>query len=414
MAESGLNHSDNSLRRSRNFLIGLLFFGTIINYIDRQVLSLLKPSIEAAYGWGDAEFAHFASMSQLAAASALIFVGYLIDRFGVRRAYGTAVGLWSLAGIAHAFAATVGQFVTARMALVAAESINTPAAVKAAALYLPIKQRSMAMGIVNSAPNLGNIIAPLTVIPFAAVFGWQAAFIVTGLIGFVWLVFWIGGTRRLQPVISVLADESVGPSFRDALRDRVTWAIIGAKALTDMFWWFFTFWLPDLFVKVFGLSQKELIGPTALAFTLAALGALSAGWLFPRLLGRGLSVNKARKTAMLLYALLVLPIPLALTASSPWVAAAIIGMALFAHQGFATNTFGFAADTVPTSRVGTVMAMGAIAGNLAGFGIQETTGWLLTNGYGYTPLFFVAAGAYLTALLVIHLLVPRIVARDEE
>lgn len=404
--------AQQALLRSRNLLIGLLFFGTIINYVDRQVLSLLKPSIEAEYGWGDAEFAHFASMSQLAAACALIFVGYLIDRFGVRRAYGTAVGLWSLAGIAHAFAATVTQFVSARVALVAAEAINTPAAVKAAAIYLPLKQRSMAMGIVNSAPNLGNIIAPLTVIPFAAVFGWQAAFIVTGLIGFVWLAFWIGGTRNLQTVAGTLAEEA-RPSFTEALRDKVTWAIAGAKAITDMFWWFFTFWLPDLFVKVFGLSQKELVGPTALAFTLAAIGALSAGVLFPRLLGRGMSVNRSRKTALLIYALIVLPIPLGLTADSPWTAAAIIGMALFAHQGFSTNIFGFAADAVPSSRVGTVMAIGAIAGNLAGFGIQEATGWLLTNGHGYAPLFYAAAGAYLTALAVIHLLVPRIVAHDE-
>jgi len=412
MAMGGANHTEASLIRSRNLLIGLLFFGTIINYVDRQVRSLLKPSIEAEYGWGDAEFAHFASMSQLAAASALIFVGYLLDRFGVRRAYGTAVGLWSLAGIAHAFAATVTQFVSARVALVAAEAINTPAAVKAAAVFLPLKQRSMAMGIVNSAPNLGNIIAPLTVIPFAAVFGWHAAFIVTGLIGFVWLAFWIGGTRRLQPVAETIV-EAAKPSFGEALKDKVTWAIAGAKALTDMFWWFFTFWLPDLFVKVFGLNQQELIGPTALAFTLAAIGALSAGVVFPRLLARGMSVNRSRKTALLMYALIIVPLPLALTADSPWTAAESLGMPLSAHQGLSTNIFGFAADAVPSSRVGTVMAVGAIAGNLAGFGIQEMTGWLLTNGHGYAPLFYGAAVSYLLALGVIHFLVPRIVAHDE-
>ena len=180
-----------------------------------------------------------------------------------------------------------------------------------------------------------------------------------------------------------------------------------------MFWWFFTFWLPDLFHKVFNLSQSELVGPTALAFTLAAIGALSSGALFPRLLAGGRSVNKARKTSMFLFALVVLPIPLALTASNAWIAAAIIGMALFAHQGFSTNIFGFAADAVPSSRVGTVMAIGAVAGNIAGFGIQETTGWLLTNGYGYAPLFYGAAVAYLLALGWIHLLVPRIVAEDD-
>ena len=404
--------TDAGLERSRNLLIALLFFGTIINYVDRQVLSLLKPTISAEYGWGDAEFAHFASASQLAAAAALLFVGWLIDRFGVRLAYGAAVAIWSVAGMGHALAASVTQFVTARVVLVAAEAVNTPAAVKSAAQYLPLRRRTMAVGIVNTAPNLGNIIAPLTVVPFAVAFGWKAAFLVTGALGFIWLAFWIAGTRKLTPVPrSPAASGTMG--YRAALSDQKTWAIAGAKAITDMFWWFFTFWLPDLFHKVFDLSQSELVGPTALAFSLAALGALTAGKLFGVLLGSGRSVNAARKTGMLLYALIILPIPLALTADSAWTAAAIIGMALFAHQGFSTNIFGFAADAIPAQRVATVMAIGAIAGNLAGFGIQEATGRLLTTGYGYTPLFYGAAVAYLLALGWIHLLVPRIVAEDE-
>ncbi|MGH6787183.1 MAG: MFS transporter [Novosphingobium sp.] len=410
----GERGADAALVRGRRLLIGLLFFGTIINYIDRQVLSLLKPTIEAAYGWGDAEFAHFAAVSQLSAALALIFVGWLIDRFGVKLAYGTAVALWSVAGMAHAVAATVGQFVAARAALVAFESVNTPAAVKSAAQFLPLRQRSMAMGIVNTAPNIGNILAPLTVIPFAVAFGWRAAFIVTGLLGFIWLAAWIVGVRKLQPLPRAAGAEQGRPAVGEALADRKTWAIAGAKAITDMFWWFFTFWLPDLFHKVFNLSQSELIGPTALAFSLAAVGALSGGYLFPALLARGRSVNAARKTAMLVFALVILPIPLALTAGSPWIAAGIIGMALFAHQGFSTNIFGFAADAVPASRVATVMAIGAIAGNVAGFGIQEVTGRLLVGGYGYQPLFVAAAVAYLLALAWIHLLVPRIVAEDDE
>ena len=406
--------SDPTLVRARRLLIALLFFGTIINYIDRQVLSLLKPTISAEYGWGDAEFAHFASASQLAAAAALLFVGWIIDRFGVRLAYGAAVALWSVAGMAHAAAQTVTQFVSARVALVAFESFNTPAAVKAAAEFLPLRQRSMAVGIVNTAPNLGNILAPLTVVPFALAFGWKTAFIVTGLMGFVWLGFWIAGTARLRALPRANAEPAIARStYGEALADRKTWAIAGAKAITDMFWWFFTFWLPDLFNKVFKLSQSELIGPTALAFTLAALGALSAGRLFGILLGTGRSVNAARKTGMLLYALVIVPIPLALMVGSAWTAAALIGLGLFAHQGFSTNIFGFAADAVPARRVATVMAIGAIAGNIAGFGIQEATGRLLTSGLGYAPLFWVAAFAYLAALAWIHLLVPRIVAEDE-
>lgn len=402
------------LARLRMGLIALLFVGTLINYVDRQVLSLLKPTIEAAYGWGDAEFAHFASMSQLAAAGALIFVGWLVDRFGVKAAYGAAVAVWSLAGIAHAFAANVTQFVTARVVLVAAESINTPAAVKSASQYLPIGQRSLALGIINTAPNIGNILAPFVVVALAASYGWQAAFIITGLLGFVWLAFWIAGVRRLPPVDTRVGSEQARVDWGALARDRRTWAIAGAKAITDMFWWFFIFWLPDLFNKVFDLSQSELVGPTALAFTLAAVGALSGGFLFPALLKRGLSVDRARKTAMLCFALVIVPIPLALTATSPWTAAVIIGLGLFAHQGFATNIFGFAADAIPPSRVASVMAVGAIAGNVAAFGIQETTGWLLTSGVGYAPLFFAAAAAYLLALGWVHLLVPVIRAVEEE
>lgn len=392
-------------------LVALLFFGTVLNYVDRQVLSLLKPTLQKQFDWTDAHFAHFASASQLAALAALLFVGWLIDRFGVKRAYAAAVAIWSVAGMAHAFAAGVGQFVTARVVLVAAESINTPAAVKAAAQYLPLRKRSLALGIVNTAPNIGNIIAPLTVIPFAVIFGWQAAFLATGALGFVWLALWVVGTRRLVPV-PTRATIGSRPSWSAVVKDRRTLAIAGAKAITDMFWWFFTFWLPDLFGKVFHLSQAQIAGPTALAFGMAALGAISSGLLFPALLARGLSVNAARKTSMLIYALLVLPIPLALTAASPWTAAALIGLGLFAHQGFSTNIFGLAADAVPTATVGTVMAIGAIAGNLTGFGIQEATGALLTAGLGYTPLFLAASVAYLLALGWVQLLLPVIRAAD--
>ncbi len=405
--------SSEAANTSMRLLIALMFFGTIINYVDRQVLSLLKPTIEQAYGWGDAEFSDLATASQFSAAFALLFVGWLIDRFGVKRTYGAAVALWSLAGMAHAFAANVTQFIAARVVLIGAESVNTPAAVKSAAQFLPIKLRSMAVGIVNTAPNIGNILAPLTVVPFAVAFGWQAAFLVTGALGFIWLAFWIAGTRNLHPIARAAGTEQARPAIREALADRKTWAIAGAKAITDMFWWFFTFWLPDLFHKVFNLSQEELIGPTALAFTLAAIGALCGGSLFPALLSRGMSVNAARKTAMLLFALVILPIPFALSAASPWTAAALIGLGLFAHQGFSTNIFGFAADAIPATRVATVMAIGAIAGNLTGAGIQKATGLLLLGGYGYQPLFLGAAVAYLLALAWVHLLVPKIVAEDE-
>lgn len=410
-----MTREEKLLARLRVALIVLLFAATIINYVDRQVLSLLKPTLSAEFSWGDAEFAHFASVSQVSAAVALLFVGWLLDRYGVKIVYGVAIVIWSLAGMAHAFANTVGEFVIARVVLVAAESVGTPAGVKAAAQYLPIEKRSQALGIVNTAPNIGNIIAPLTVVPFAVIYGWKAAFIVTGLLGFVWLLFWIPGIRKIKPIRGEAAPGArVKVSWSELFADRKTWAIAGAKALSDMFWWFFTFWLPDLFHKVFNLSQSEIAGPTALAFLLAAAGALSSGALFPALLKRGRSVNAARKQSMLLFSLIVVPIPLALVAPNAWVAAIIIGLGLFAHQGFSTNIFGLAADSIPAARVATVMAFGAVAGNLAGAGIQEVRGALAAAGIGYAPLFLAASAAYLLATLWVHVMIPVIQPADED
>lgn len=414
MAEEKKDHA----KRLRYALIALVFVGTALNYVDRQVLALLKPTLEAEFNWSDQEFAHLGSAFQLTAAASVLFVGWLVDRFGVRAAYGGAVAIWSLAGIAHAFAATVGQFLAARIVLAAAESINTPAAVKTAAQYLPLKERSLGLGLVNTAPNIGAVLTPLLIPPFALAFGWQAAFIVTGALGFIWLAFWFPATRRLAPVEAPApapapteAKEkrgALGPWIKELFSDRRTWAVAGAKALTDMVWWFMLFWTPDLFSRVFKMSQAELGGPIAVIYSMAALGALSSGFLFPILLNRGLSPNAARKSSMLFYSVLILPIPLALNVDSPWVAAALIGLALFAHQGFSTNIFGFTADTVPIQRVATVMAVGAVFGNLTGMAIIEFTGWSLTHDIGYWPMFAIAASAYLLATLWIHLLVPVI------
>jgi MFS transporter, ACS family, hexuronate transporter len=400
-------------------LIALLFLGTALNYVDRQVLALLKPTLTQEFGWNDQQFAHLGAAFQLTAAAALLLVGPLVDRIGVRRAYGGAVGLWSLAGAAHAFAATLGQFLGARIVLAAAEAVNTPAVVKACAQHLSLPQRSRALGIINSAPNLGAILTPLLIPAFALAFGWKAAFLVTGALGFIWLLAWFPATRALEKTLvtappltttaSATGDDTqstAAPWLTQSLfKDPTTWAIAGAKALTDMVWWFMLFWMPDFFVRSFGLSQGGVAGPVALIFACAALGALSSGFLFPWLVARGLRPGRARKLSMLGYALLVLPLPLALQAGGPWTAALFIGLGLFAHQGFATNIFGLAADTVPVERIARVMAFGAICGNLTGMGVIEFTGWSLTNGVGYWPMFALASSAYLLATGWVHLLV---------
>ena len=403
------SHSGTAATISRAAAIGLvtlLFLGNALNYVDRQVLALLKPTLEAEFNWSDRDFAHLGSAFQFAAAGAYLGVGWFIDRFGVRMSYAIGIVVWSAAGMAHALAMTVQQFVAARVALAVGESVSTPAGLKAAALYLPQKQRSLAIGVINTSSNIGAIVTPLLIPPFAIAFGWKAAFVVTGALGFIWLGFWWVGTRQLRPLGDLPERASV--PWGELLRDRKSWTVIGAKMLTDAVWWFVLLWMPDFFNRVFGMGQAQLGWPIAIIFTLAALGAVTSGALFPLLLARGYTTNRARKTSMLFYALVVLAMPLAMATGSPWIAAVLIGTGLFAHQGFSTNIFGMTADIVPATRVASVISLGAVAGNLAGTVTIEAAGWSLENGHGYTPLFLYCGAAYLAALALIHILQPRL------
>ena len=391
-------------------LVTLLFLGNALNYVDRQVLALLKPTLEAEFGWSDSDYAHLGSTFQIAAAAALLGVGWFVDRLGVRWAYAIAISVWSLAGMAHALAQSVQQFVAARVVLAVGESVSTPAGIKTAATYLPVRQRNMAIGLINTAPNIGAIITPLLIPPLAMAFGWKAAFIVTGALGFVWLAFWIPAMRKMRPLGDL--PERAKVAWRPLLRDRRTWAVVGAKFCTDCVWWFVLFWMPDFFNRVFGMSQSALGLPIAIVFTLAALGAVTSGALYPILLARGYSVNRSRKLSMFVFALAVLAMPLAMYTANPWIAAVCVGIGLFAHQGFSTNIFGMTADIIPPLRVATVIALGAVAGNLSGTAIIEFAGWSLGNGLGYGPLFAICSVAYLCALGLIHLIVPRLELAD--
>ena len=392
--------------RAVTLLIVLLFLGNALNYVDRQVLALLKPTLEAEFGWSDADYAHLGSAFQFAAAGALLAVGWFVDRLGVRWAYAIAVAVWSMAGAAHALANSVQQFVTARVVLAIGETVSTPAGLKAAALYVPPEKRNLAIGVVNTASNIGAIITPILIPPFAVAFGWKAAFVVTGALGFFWLAAWWLGTGKLVPVGKV--PERAPVAWSTLLQDRRSWAVIGAKFLTDCVWWFVLFWMPDFFSRVFGMKQAQLGWPIAIIFSLAALGAVTSGGLFPLLRARGWTMNRARKMSMLLFALVVLAMPLALATRDPWLAAVLIGLGLFAHQGFSTNIFGMTADIVPATRIASVIALGAVAGNLAGMGIIELAGWSLQNNHGYTPMFAICGVAYLAALAFIHIVLPNL------
>jgi ACS family hexuronate transporter-like MFS transporter len=295
----------------------------------------------------------------------------------------------------------------------AAESIGTPAAVKTAATYFNARERSIALGIGGIAPNVGAILTPLLIPLMALAMGWQATFLIAGGLGLLWVVVWLAVRLPEQPGA---AAEAAAPkvAWRSLLTDRRQWAVILAKALTDQVWWFLLFFMPDLFHRLFGLSQGTLGLPVALVYFMAALGGLTGGYLPARLMKSGKSLNAARKTTMLIYALLILPVPLLVHAESAWIAALILGLALFAHQGFSTNVFGLTTDIFPARIVGSAIGIGAFAGNLSGMGMIEFAGWSLDAGHGYLPMLLVCSVTYLLALLAVQIILPRIVADDED
>lgn len=411
-----------TFKLDRRFLLGLLIVASILNYADRQIIAILKPVLQEDLHWTDADYGHLAATFQLSAAIAFMFTGWFTDRVGLKVANPLAVGSWSLAAMAHGLAHTVAQFTVARAALGATEALGTPTGIKTIASTFDAKSRSLALGILNAAGNLGAVVTPLFVPFLAAAVGWRNTFAIVGGAGLVWVVVWfVSGAGKVvgeapAPAAALAAEvgKAVPPAapvkvrWLDVLKDRSTWAVMGGKALFDQVWWFLLFWTPDLFHRVFGLGMKEYALPLACIYLIAGSGSLITGFVVNRLLARGWTVNRARKTVMLVCALLVTPVPLVLLAPSPWIAAALLGFTLAAHQGFSVNVFGIITDVVPKQRVGTTTSLGALAGNLSGMAVLQLAGVLLTNGVGYLPLFLMASCAYLLALAWIHLWLPTL------
>jgi MFS transporter, ACS family, hexuronate transporter len=409
-----MDDAERGMERARWWLLALVFIAIMLNYVDRQIIALLKPTLQAEFDWSDRDYGHMASAFQFAAAFGYLAAGWFIDRVGLRRGFALGVGVWSLACMAHAFARTVVQFVVARAVLGFAEAMGTPAAVKSAATFFGVRQRTIALGIVNTAPNIGAVITPLAIPAFAVAFGWKAAFIVAGALGLVWvLAWWLSDVDRYRVAATAAAPEVEKVPWSHLLKDRRTVAIAAAKVLSDSVWWFLLFWLPDLFHRMFGLSQGTIGLPVALVYAMAACGALSGGWLPSKLLARGWSVNRARKTTLFLYAALVTPVAFVGGVDGPWAAALLIGLALFAHQGFSTNIFAFTTDVFPARVVGSVIGIAAFFGNLAGVVTSEAAAISLESGWGYTPMFVYAASAYLIGATLVHLIVPVIRSQEE-
>jgi MFS transporter, ACS family, hexuronate transporter len=408
--------------RRRWLICALLFFATTINYIDRQVLGILATddAFKATIGWNEAEYGFVNTAFQAAYAIGLLVVGGLMDRFGTRRGFSIAIVFWSVAAMCHSFARSAFGFGVARFALGLGEAGNFPAAIKTVAEWFPKKERAFATGIFNSGSNVGAILAPLSV-PFIAVnYGWQWAFIITGALGFIWLGFWLAVYRRPEEdtrlsarefahIQSDLEEPVAKIPWARLLPHRQTWAFAIGKFLTDPIWWVYLFWLPKFLNTKFHLNILELGLPLIVIYVIADVGSIGGGWLSSYLIKRGWTVNAGRKTAMLICAVAVVPIVFASMTDNLWVAVLLIGLAAAAHQGWSANIFTTASDMFPRQAVGSVVGIGGMAGSIGGMLIASTVGLILqyTNN-SYFSVFIIAGSAYLTALLIIHLLAPNL------
>lgn len=397
--------------KRRWIICGLLFAATMINYMDRQAIALLKPLLAEQFKWSQIDYANIVFAFQLAYAVGYLLAGRLIDRLGVKLGLILAVGVWSIACGGHALALTVTGFCVARAALGLAQGGHFPGAVKGVAEWFPAAERAMATGIFNSGSNIGAMVAPFLVPWIAHHYGWQRAFLVLAVLGFVWMAVWLvgygrkpageTGTTQASPLKSVQAIP-----WMKLLECRPTWAFVVAMFLVSPFWWFYLFWVPPFLNERFGMDISNMGWPLVVIYSMATVGAIGAGWLSQALMKRW-SVNTARKTALLVCALCTVPVFMAAQCSSVWMSVAFIALAAAAHQGFSSNLFTLVSDTMPKQTVSSVVGIGGMAGAIGGMLIAKVTGYVLEWTGSYHVLFAMAAGAYLLAVLVIHLLVPK-------
>ncbi len=434
-------------------ICGLLFFSVALNYIDRNIIGILKGPLSEELGWSDTDYAHIASAFQFAYAFGYLLGGRLMDKIGIKRGLPLAVAVWSLAAAAHGlcsfipvgetiafnlpwlktagattavvFPLTVLGFISARVVLGLAEGGNFPGAIKAVAEWFPQKERALATGLFNAGSNIGAVLCPFLVPRMYAAWGWPITFYVTGGLGILWLVFWwwlydnpethprlspaeltyIRGGQPAEPTPDV-APPRVG--WFSLLRHRAVWAYLAMSILAGPVWTIYMFFLPDFLQKHHRLTLIEVGNWTAIFYIVASFGGVAGGWLPGYFLGRGWSVNAARKGAMLLCAVAVLPIYLAPYVSSVWQTVLIVGIAGSAHQGWSANQFSFASDTMPKAAVSSLVGLGGFIAYFTGGFTAEIIGLVLKKTGSYASIFAVASVMYVSALLVMHLLVPRI------
>lgn len=412
----------SEIRNLRWYVCGLLFFATTVNYIDRQVLGILKPVLQSELGWNEAAFGWVVFAFQCAYACIMPVAGRLIDWLGTRLGYAIAVILWSAASMSHALARNAVQFAIARFGLGIGEAANFPAAIKTVADWFPERERALATGIFNSGSNIGAIVAPLMVPVIANHFGWRASFVATGSLDLVWLAAWLAFYRspaqnpRLSKEERALiesgaaSEPAVKIPYKVLLEKRASWAFLIGKFLTDPVWWFYLFWIPGFLNRQYGLDLTQMGLPLVIIYVAADVGSIGGGWLSSALLKRGWPVNRARKTAMLVCALAVVPVAAVMFfGKNLAVTVGLISLAAAAHQGWSANIYTIASDCFPRSAVGSVVGLGGFGGAAGGLLVAPAIGyWLDFSHNAYGPLFIVAGSMYLVALAIIHCMVPRL------
>jgi MFS transporter, ACS family, aldohexuronate transporter len=412
-------HLTARVGRFRWTIVALIFAATTINYIDRQVIGILAPTLQNEIGWSDSEYGYIVTAFTAAYALGLLLSGRVMDVIGTKIGYALALMGWSLAAIGHSFAKTAFGFGVARFALGIFEAGNFPAAIKTVAEWFPKKERALATGIFNAGSNVGAVVAPLVVPWITLTWGWPEAFVFTGAIGLLWLFFWYWlyekpesnkrlSVLELQYIQSDPPDPQIRIPWKQLLRYRGTWAFAAGKLLTDPAWWFYLYWIPSFLNKNYDITLSQIGVPLIIIYVMADVGSIGGGWLSSAFIKRGWSLNKGRKTAMLMCALCVTPIVFASQVSSVWTAVALLSLATAAHQGWSANLFTMVSDMFPRKAVGSVVGIGGMAGAIGGMLIATAAGLILQFTGSYMILFVIAGSVYLLALVIIHFLVPRI------
>ena len=404
----------------RWMICGLLFFAASVNYMDRQVIGLLKPTLQVQFGWTENGYSDIVVAFQFAYGASLLFIGKLIDRIGTRKGFSLAVLFWSLSAMAHAAAGSVLQFAIARTSLGIGEAGSFPASIKGVAEWFPKKERALATGIFNSGTNVGAIVTPLIVPWITLRFGWRMAFIVTGALGMIWLAAWLALYRKPEESKLVSAAElrliqsdpdqttATAVPWRVMLRLRQAWAVGLGKFFTDPIWFVYLFWMPDFLSRNLKLDLKGMALPLFVIYSGASVGSIAGGWLSSALIKRGWTVNRSRKTAMLVCAVAVTPIMLAARTGNAWFAVFLIALAAGSHQGWSANIYTLASDMFPRGAVSSVVGFGTLLGTISGMFISKMVGYILDKTGSYVPVFVLAGSAYLVALVFVQALAPRL------